>query len=359
MSVVVEQYNSEWPFHFEKIKGELEAYLKGIPLVSIEHVGSTSIPGLAAKPIIDTDVIVARESIQPAIDALVGKGHFTYLGELGIVDRHALKDRNQSPPRNIYVCVEGAFQVRNHLGIRNTLRSNPELRDEYGAIKLRLAAQGMNIIDYVEAKSEVIQRILKIAGLLSQEELEAIEQANMKNETFGATRTERLLLREFMLRDAAGYYELESKEEIVRYQTWGCQTEEQAHKEVVKIIQDSCVIPRKHIELAVEHEGKWIGRVGANITLEDKSRDPPSRPHANLWFSFLPKYHGKGFATEAMTAFVGLLKSPMELEIECDPRNIGSWKLAERLGFEKISLWKRHFECKGEWVDSLIYQKIV
>jgi RimJ/RimL family protein N-acetyltransferase len=49
----------------------------------------------------------------------------------------------------------------------------------------------------------------------------------------------------------------------------------------------------------------------------------------------------------------------MELEIECDPRNTGSWKLAERLGFEKHSLTKNVQEIKGEWVDSLVYRKTV
>jgi RimJ/RimL family protein N-acetyltransferase len=50
---------------------------------------------------------------------------------------------------------------------------------------------------------------------------------------------------------------------------------------------------------------------------------------------------------------------PMELEIECDPRNTGSWKLAERLGFEEHSLTKNVQEIKGEWVDSLVYRKTV
>lgn len=218
MSVFVEQYNPTWPSHFEQINSELEAYLQGVPYLSIEHVGSTSVAGLAAKPIIDTDIIVAREHVQSAIDALVNNGKFDYLGELGIADRHCVKDPNQSIPRNIYVCVDGVAQTRNHLGLRNTLRANPELRDEYARVKLDLAAKNTNIIDYIEAKGAVIQKILKASGMLSEEELAAIEKANLKGEKFGAVKTERLLLREFVMKDIPGYFELESNEENARYQ---------------------------------------------------------------------------------------------------------------------------------------------
>jgi RimJ/RimL family protein N-acetyltransferase len=64
-----------------------------------------------------------------------------------------------------------------------------------------------------------------------------------------------------------------------------------------------------------------------------------------------------------MTAFIGELvkrqEEDVELEIECDPRNRGSRKLAERLGFEKISCVERAYESKGEWVGSLVYRKVV
>ncbi|KAF2106824.1 GrpB protein-domain-containing protein [Lophiotrema nucula] len=359
MSVVVEQYNPAWPEHFQAIKSELEGFLKDANVVSIEHVGSTSVPGLAAKPIIDVDIITARENVQEVVDALVSNGNFAYFGELGIVDRHALRDPNQSPPRNIYVCVEGAFQVRNHLGVRNTLREHPELRDEYGAVKLALAANRTNIVDYIEAKGEVIQKVLKAAGLLTDEELAAIRVANEKGERRGALKTERLTLREFIIADVPAYHALESIPEVVRYQTWGPKTNDQAAKDVVTIIQNSTVKPREHFELAVDCEEKFVGRVGAKIKMKDEEGKAVEPPHVDLWFSFLPEVHGKGLATEAMKAFVPTLGSPLRLEIECDPRNTGSCKMAERLGFTKISLTERVYECKGEWVDSLVYQKSV
>jgi GrpB-like predicted nucleotidyltransferase (UPF0157 family)/RimJ/RimL family protein N-acetyltransferase len=351
MSVEVHPYNPAWPSQFLAIKSRLENLLKDVPYNRIEHVGSTAVPALSAKPIIDIDIIVARPQVRPVIAALVSAG-FIDMGELGIVDRWCMKDSDQEPRRNVYVCVEDAFQTRNHLGLRDTLRQNEALREEYAAVKMELAAKGVDIVQYGEAKSVVVGKILEVAGVLSGEELEEIARANKKGERFGAVRTDRLVLREFVWADEEAYFGLESREEVVRYQMWGPRTRGQASEEVAKIVRGSSAVPRTHVELAVEYEGMFIGRVGANVKREGNA-------HADLWFSFLPEYHGKGLATEAMGAFIPLLGCPLELEIECDPRNTGSWKLAERLVFERFELTKRAFECKGEWVDSLVYRKQV
>ncbi|KAJ4373060.1 hypothetical protein N0V83_003351 [Neocucurbitaria cava] len=373
MSVVVEQYNSEWPQQFQSIKSELETYLKDIEYLSIEHVGSTSVPGLAAKPIIDIDIIVTRGNLQPTIDALIANGKFDYLGELGIVDRHVFKDPNQSTRHNIYVCVDGVAQTRNHLGLRDTLRRDSELRDEYARVKLDLAAKNTNIIDYLEAKSVIIQKILRASGTLTKPELAAIEKANLKGERLGAIQTPRLLLREFETKDIDSYYELESNPENARYQDWPPRTKDEARQLVLENIRNHNAVPRTVFELAVDHTGHFIGRVGAKLTPTSYDKLPGEMTlkhvtHANLCFSFLPSAQGQGFATEAMKAFIAVLTKgtrgakdggKWELEIECDPRNTGSVRLAERLGFERHSLTKEKWESKGEWVDSLVFRKVV
>jgi GrpB-like predicted nucleotidyltransferase (UPF0157 family)/RimJ/RimL family protein N-acetyltransferase len=370
MSVVVEQYNPAWPSHFEQIKTELEVYLQGVSYLSIEHVGSTSVPGLAAKPIIDIDIIVPREHVRSANDALVTNGKFDYLGELGISDRHVFKDPNQTIPRNIYVCIDGVAQTRNHLGLRNTLRANAQLREEYARVKLDLAAKGTNIIDYTEAKGAVIQKILKASGMLNEEELAAIEKINVKGEKFGAVKTERLLLREFVMsRDIPGYFELEGSEENARYQDWPPRTMQQARELVMQNMRNATATPRTVWELVVEKDRRFIGRVGAKLAqpgsgLDEVGDENQSLSHFSLWFSFLPSVQGQGFATEAMRVFIDELVKrqggkKVELEIECDPRNAGSWRLAERLGFEKYSLTEKAWESKGEWVNSLVYRKLV
>ncbi len=373
MSVQVEKYNPEWPQHFQALESELRSILVWVQYIAIEHVGSTAVPGLAAKPIIDVDIIVARENVQPAITALVTQGRFDYLGELGIVDRHAFRHPPDLRSCNIYVCVDGAAQTRNHLGLRDTLRRDEKLRDEYARLKLDLASKETNIIDYTEAKSEVIQKILNASNILSEDELIAINTANHNTERFKALHTRRLLLREFVARDANGYFELEGNEENARYQDWPPRTVEQSRQLVLDNIRCREALPRTIVELAVEHQGHFVGRVGAKIqphVLDRTSNEITTTQilSINLWFSFLPAIQGKGLATEAMTAFIDALVNRrlhapdirrLEFEIECDPRNERSWKLAERLGFARHSLTLRAWESKGEWVDSLVYRKVI
>jgi RimJ/RimL family protein N-acetyltransferase len=191
------------------------------------------------------------------------------------------------------------------------------------------------------------------------------------NSRIDPLKTKRLLLREFDVADVSAFHALESQEEVVRYQDYSARTNSEVLELVGTAIQESFKIPRQVYELAVEHNGEFIGRVGASLdhrepekclaaVKEDKESEKAEVPdvtNVHLWFSFLPSSQGKGFATEAMQAFMPLLGTSIRLEIECDPRNSGSWKLAERLGFERISLTEKVYETKGEWVDSLVYRK--
>jgi RimJ/RimL family protein N-acetyltransferase len=189
-------------------------------------------------------------------------------------------------------------------------------------------------------------------------------------------KTNRLLIREVTTTDTPSFLALESREEVVRYQFYPPWDASTAQEKVCDIIQCAAVVPRSVVELAVEHNGVFIGRVGARVQVspaEAHDHDTAAgqsgqesgkrfRRHADVWFSFLPEYQGRGFATEAMRAFLPLLAcggGALELEIECDPRNEGSWRMAERLGFERVSLTERVYECKGEWVGSLVYRKVV
>jgi GrpB-like predicted nucleotidyltransferase (UPF0157 family) len=142
MPVTVLPYDPSWAHEFAQIKKELEAALNGVPFVSIEHVGSTSIPHLAAKPILDIDVIATQEQLQPVLEALQHPDlQLIYMGELGIANRHAFRAPQKLPVRNLYVCIEGSAALRNHLAVRDLLRRDEGLRREYGALKSELAAR--------------------------------------------------------------------------------------------------------------------------------------------------------------------------------------------------------------------------
>jgi GrpB-like predicted nucleotidyltransferase (UPF0157 family) len=177
MHVVVVPYDPRWPAQFRAVRDELLRALERVPIRSIEHVGSTSVPGLAAKPRIDVDVVAAADALLAARQALEAVG-YAWLGDLGVTDRHAFRAPDHSPPRNVYVVVEDSLALRNHLAVREVLRRDARLRDEYGQLKLDLAMHDYADIDqYVVDKSPMIQRILATAGM-EAEELAAIDAMN-------------------------------------------------------------------------------------------------------------------------------------------------------------------------------------
>jgi GrpB-like predicted nucleotidyltransferase (UPF0157 family) len=142
MPVTVSPYDPSWAQEFADIKKELEAALEGMPFVSIEHVGSTSIPHLAAKPILDIEVVATREQLQSVLGALQHPNlQLIYMGELGIADRYAFRAPQKLPGRNLYVCIVGSAALRNHLAVRDLLRSDQALRREYVALKCELAVR--------------------------------------------------------------------------------------------------------------------------------------------------------------------------------------------------------------------------
>lgn len=179
MRVTIEQYNPQWPASFALIKASLQETLHRVPILEIEHVGSTSVPGLAAKPILDIDIVVTGISVPLAIAALE-KGGYIYYGTWGIPDRHALRMPAQDPAVNLYVCVEKCLAIRNHIAVRDLLRKDEELRDEYSAVKLQLAQREWeNMMAYSEAKNSILGKILARAGI-GGAELADIEKVNTK-----------------------------------------------------------------------------------------------------------------------------------------------------------------------------------
>ena len=140
----------------------------------VEHVGSTSVPGLAAKPVLDIDVVVNGDEVVAAIAVLETIG-YTHRGDLGVADREAFQAPDDGLRRNVYVCLRGALSVRNHLAVRDVLRQRADLRHEYGAVKVALAADGdIDIDTYVARKSEVLQKVLAVADLTTDERLQIL-----------------------------------------------------------------------------------------------------------------------------------------------------------------------------------------
>jgi GrpB-like predicted nucleotidyltransferase (UPF0157 family) len=158
------------PGGFEQLRCEYDAAMAaaGVPVLAIEHVGSTSVPGLAAKPVIDCDIVVAAQDVTAASQVLASLG-FRPLGELGIPLRCAFKEPARLAGTNTYVIVAGSLSLRNHLAVRDTLRADPDLRDRYAAVKKHVGAMAADIDEYGRGKNAIIQLILTAAGITDAE----------------------------------------------------------------------------------------------------------------------------------------------------------------------------------------------
>jgi GrpB-like predicted nucleotidyltransferase (UPF0157 family) len=175
--VEVVDYDPCWPTRFETLRARIVAAL-GSLADSIEHVGSTSVPGLAAKPIIDIDVVVVSAiDVPAAIERLALLGYL-HRGNLGIDGREAF----ESPPRqiehNLYLCIRGSTALSNHLTVRDYLRHNPEAAMKYGILKKRLAKQfPMDIDRCIDGKTDLLVGALREAGF-AEPVLSAIRDVN-------------------------------------------------------------------------------------------------------------------------------------------------------------------------------------
>jgi GrpB-like predicted nucleotidyltransferase (UPF0157 family) len=169
VSVEVVPWSEAWARDFEIVAADVRQALGRIPGARVEHVGSTSVAGLAAKPILDIDVIVERADVPAAVAALVGIG-YVHRGDLGVVGREAFFPPDPLPRRHVYVCEAGTLNVRNHLAVRDVLRAHDELRDAYAAVKLSLASDpAMDIDTYIARKSDVLQKVLAASDLTDAE----------------------------------------------------------------------------------------------------------------------------------------------------------------------------------------------
>ena len=166
-SVIVSPYDEAWKSDFEKIKNELENAL-GDCILGIEHVGSTSVEGLSAKPCIDIDVIIKDYSVfEAVVDRLSAIG-YVHEGDLGIPKREAFKysEKPHLKKHHLYVCPQDSEELRRHITFRDFLRSNPEAVRKYGQTKEMAAKLFPNDIDgYIRYKSPCIEELYQLCGL--------------------------------------------------------------------------------------------------------------------------------------------------------------------------------------------------
>lgn len=165
--VVVLPYDSRWKQDFINIRDEIKPALKDLAL-AIEHVGSTSVEGMSAKPIIDIDVIIKERTVLDEVISRLENIGYRYEGNLGIEGREAFKyeGKKDLQRHHLYVCAQDCPELKRHIAFRDYLRSHPQAVKEYGEIKEKGARLYPNDIDkYMEYKSGVIERIYEMAKI--------------------------------------------------------------------------------------------------------------------------------------------------------------------------------------------------
>lgn len=157
-------YDPAWPSLFESMKERLQALLVGSEAV-IEHVGSTAVPRLAAKPIVDIDVIVPSSSDIPDAVRRLESGGYIHRGDLGIPGREAFDVPPDVPYHHLYVVAACTKPHLDHVLLRDYLRSHPDAAERYGRRKLEVAhlitAESRQA--YMEAKASMVEELLAIA----------------------------------------------------------------------------------------------------------------------------------------------------------------------------------------------------
>ncbi|UXY17406.1 GrpB family protein [Streptomyces cynarae] len=138
--IVVSDYDPNWPERFQDLRRRLAPHVADLA-VSIEHVGSTAVPGCAAKPIIDLDIVVSDEALMPAlISRLAGQG-YRHEGDLGIPGRQAFQAPPTAPVHHLYGVVADSKPHLDHVLLRDYLRQRRDEVRRYSALKVALAKQ--------------------------------------------------------------------------------------------------------------------------------------------------------------------------------------------------------------------------
>lgn len=153
--VVVVPYDDAWPAQFEQVAARVRGAL-GDQVVDLQHVGSTSVPGLAAKPVIDVNLIVADSGDEASYLPDLEAAGFTLRVREPDWEEHrvlAIED----PHTNLHVFSPGSGEPARTLMFRNWLRAHPEDRDAYGALKTELAGRDFaEVMDYNNHKAALV-----------------------------------------------------------------------------------------------------------------------------------------------------------------------------------------------------------
>jgi GrpB-like predicted nucleotidyltransferase (UPF0157 family) len=160
--IVIADHDPTWRTRYQKHADAIAAAL-GDTLLRIEHIGSTSVPGLAAKPIIDVLAIVPDSADEPSyVPRLEAAGYALRVREPEFYEHRMLRTSGREV--HVHVYSPGVPEIGRYLTFRDRLRTSAKDRRRYEDVKRRLATRSWPDMDaYAEAKSEVVEAIIAAA----------------------------------------------------------------------------------------------------------------------------------------------------------------------------------------------------
>jgi GrpB-like predicted nucleotidyltransferase (UPF0157 family) len=146
--MILEVPNLQWAVEFEELRDVYTSVL-GELVLRVEHVGSTAVPNLMAKPILDIDIVMPGYEVFPEVVGRLQRLGYTHNGDQGIRDREVFKPLDDTAPftsrprkwmkHHLYACPANSLELRRHLIFRDALRADDNLREEYEKRKLDIA----------------------------------------------------------------------------------------------------------------------------------------------------------------------------------------------------------------------------
>ena len=157
--VEMAEYDPEWPRLYEEEAARVHEALGG-EVVAVEHMGSTAVPGLAGKPVIDISVGLGRLELSAAQITAMERLGYEYLGEYGLPGRLFFrKDEDGRRTHHVHVVEHGGERWHHHRAFRDYLRVHPAEAEAYAAEKRRIAAEATGLRDYWEQKQPYVDAL--------------------------------------------------------------------------------------------------------------------------------------------------------------------------------------------------------
>jgi GrpB-like predicted nucleotidyltransferase (UPF0157 family) len=161
--IEIVDYDPGWPAVFTGLRDGIAEALGGLAR-RIEHVGSTAVPGLAAKPVVDLTVVIDDRDHLPAVIGRLDALGYRHEGDLGVAGREAFATPPGAPAHHLYVCAPDNRNLAEVLAFRDYLRTHPDTARAYAELKRFLAERfGDDRAGYTAAKSAFITRVVATA----------------------------------------------------------------------------------------------------------------------------------------------------------------------------------------------------